>query len=95
MKPQVSVIVLAYNEGEEIVSCLERILISVELPCEVLVVYDSPDDTSVPWIEKCQRTDPRIVPVLNLYGRGPARGNPVRICASRRRCSRGDHGGRV
>ncbi len=73
MKPQVSVIVLAYNEGEAIVPCLERILDSVQLPCEILVVYDSPADTTVPWIEKCQRTDPRVVPVLNLYGRGPAR----------------------
>ncbi len=62
MKPQVSVIVLAYNEGEAIVPCLERILTSVELPCEVLVVYDSPEDTTVPWIEKCQRADPRVVP---------------------------------
>ena len=66
-------IVLAYNEGEAIVQCLERILTSVELPCEVLVVYDSPDDTTVPWIEKCQRADPRVRPVLNLYGSGPAR----------------------
>jgi dolichol-phosphate mannosyltransferase len=73
MKPQISVIVLAYNEGEAIVPCLERILSSVQLPCEVLVVYDSPDDPTVPWIEKCQRADPRVVPVLNLYGRGPAR----------------------
>ena len=73
MKPQVSVVVLAYNEGEAIVSCLERILSSVQLPCEVLVVYDSPDDTTVPWIEKCRLADARVVPVLNLYGHGPAR----------------------
>lgn len=73
MKPLVSVIVLAYNEGEAIVPCLERILASVELPCEILVVYDSPDDTTVPWIEKCQREDERVVPVLNGYGKGPAR----------------------
>ena len=72
MKPRVSVIVLAYNEGDAIVPCLERILDSVQLPCEILVVYDSPDDTSVPWIEKCRRADSRVVPVLNLYGRGPA-----------------------
>lgn len=72
MKPQVSVIVLAYNEGETIVPCLERILASVQLPCEVLVIFDSPDDTTVPWIEKCQRADPRVVPTLNLYGKGPA-----------------------
>ncbi len=73
MRPQVSVIVLAHNEGEAIVPCLERILNSVQLPCEVLVVYDSPDDTTVPWIEKCQRADPRVLPVLNLFGHGPAR----------------------
>jgi glycosyltransferase involved in cell wall biosynthesis len=73
VKPQVSVIVLAYNEGEAIVPCLERILASVQLPCEVLVVYDSPDDTTVPWVKKCQRADLRVVPVLNAYGRGPAR----------------------
>lgn len=73
MKPHVSIIVLAYNEGEAIVPCLERILASVQLPCEVLVVYDSPDDPTLPWIEKCQRADSRVVPVLNLYGRGPAR----------------------
>jgi dolichol-phosphate mannosyltransferase len=72
LKPQVSVIVLAHNEGEGIMPCLERILASVDLPCEVLVVYDSLDDTTVPWIEKCQRADPRVVPVLNLYGKGPA-----------------------
>jgi len=70
--------------------CLERILASIQLPCEVLVVYDSPDDTTVPWIEKCQQTDPRVTPVLNLYGGGPARVIPVRILPSRRRCRRGD-----
>jgi cellulose synthase/poly-beta-1,6-N-acetylglucosamine synthase-like glycosyltransferase len=37
------------------------------------VVYDSPTDTTIPWIEKCQISDPRVTPVLNLYGRGPAR----------------------
>ena len=73
MKPQVSVIVLAHNEGEAILPCLERILLSVQLPCEVLVVYDSPDDTTVPFIEKCQKTDSRVAPVLNLFGPGPAR----------------------
>jgi dolichol-phosphate mannosyltransferase len=73
VKPQVSVVVLVYNEGEAVVPCLDRILTSVQLPSEVLVVYDSPDDTTVPWIEKCRRADSRVVPVLNLYGRGPAR----------------------
>jgi len=73
MKPRVSVIVTAYNEGEHIVSCLDRLLESISLPCEILVVFDSPDDTTAPWLEKYQRQDSRVVPTLNTYGRGPAR----------------------
>jgi dolichol-phosphate mannosyltransferase len=72
VKPLVSVIMLAHNEGEAIVPCLERVLASIQLPCEVLVVYDSPADTTIPWIEKCQQADERVTPVLNLYGPGPA-----------------------
>jgi dolichol-phosphate mannosyltransferase len=71
--PRVSIVVTAYNEGEAIVPCLDRILESVELPCEVLVVYDSPDDTTAPWVEKYAKEEERVRPVLNTYGRGPAR----------------------
>jgi len=73
MKPRVSVIVTAYNEGDAIVPYLDRLLESVTLPCEVLVVFDSPDDTTAPWVEKYSRDDSRVVPTLNTYGRGPAR----------------------
>ncbi len=73
MKPRVSVIVTAYNEGEAIVTCLDRLLDSITLPCEILVVFDSPTDTTAPWVEKYQRAEPRVTPVLNTYGRGPAR----------------------
>ena len=44
-EPRVSIIVTAYDEGEQIVTCLDRILEAVTIPCEVLVVYDRPDDT--------------------------------------------------
>jgi len=73
VKPRVSVVVTAYNEGEHIVPYLERLLESVTLPAEILVVYDSPDDTTAPWVAKCAVSDPRIVPVLNTYGPGPAK----------------------
>jgi glycosyltransferase involved in cell wall biosynthesis len=72
VKPRVSIIVTVYNEGEEIVPYLDRLLESVMLPCEVLVVFDSPDDTTAAWAQKYARDDPRVVPVLNTYGRGPA-----------------------
>lgn len=73
MTPRVSVIITAYNEGEEITTCLDRVFEAVHLSCEVLVVYDSPDDTTAPYLEKYASGEPRLVPTLNTYGRGPAR----------------------
>jgi glycosyltransferase involved in cell wall biosynthesis len=73
VKPRVSVVVTARDEGEAIVSALGRITEAVELPCEILVVCDSPDDTTVPWVDKYAKEDPRVRFVLNSYGRGPAR----------------------
>jgi len=73
VKPRVSIVVTSHNEGEEIVPYLDRLLESVTLPCEVLVVFDSADDTTAPWVHKYSRDDARVVPTLNTYGRGPAR----------------------
>jgi len=73
MKPRVSVVIPVYNEGESIVAHLDRIFEAVTLPSEVLVVHDTEDDTTVPYLEKYAREDSRLVPLLNTYGRGPAR----------------------
>jgi len=70
--PRVSVVIPAHNEGEGIVAVLDRVFEAVALPCEILVVYDRPDDTTVPYLEKYAREEPRLVPTLNTYGRGPA-----------------------
>jgi len=72
MRPRVSIVIPAYNEGQEIIDCLDRILEAVKLPCEVLVVYDTPDDTTAPYVQDYARRDDRVVPVLNTDGRGPA-----------------------
>jgi glycosyltransferase involved in cell wall biosynthesis len=71
--PRVSIVIPAYNEGDAIVACLDRILAGVTLPCEVLVVYDDESDTTVAPLRKYAEADPRVVPTLNTYGRGPAR----------------------
>ncbi len=71
--PNVSVVIPVYDEGESIVPCLDRILQAVQLPCEVLVVYDDPSDTTLPYIEKYARRDARVVPLHNGHGPGPAR----------------------
>lgn len=75
--PQVSVVIPVYNEGEAIVPCLERILRAVMMPAEILVVHDMPEDTTVPYALEVQARDPRVRPVLNTYGRGPA--NAIRF----------------
>lgn len=73
MTPKVSIVVPAYNEGEQIICALDDLFASVETPCEVLVVYDSPDDTTAHFAEEYARRDPRVRPTLNTYGRGPAK----------------------
>ncbi|MBA2609711.1 MAG: glycosyltransferase, partial [Actinobacteria bacterium] len=57
-EPRVSVVVTAYEEGDAILPHLDRIFEAVRLPCEVLVVCDSPDDSTMPCIEKYARSEP-------------------------------------
>lgn len=71
--PHVSVVIPAYNEGEGIIPVLDRIFEGVALPCEILVVFDDPSDSTVPYLEKYAESEPRLVPTYNTYGRGPAR----------------------
>jgi dolichol-phosphate mannosyltransferase len=73
----VTIVIPVYNEGSAIVACLERILREVQLPCEVLVVYDSEDDITVPYARKISEGDRRVRPLLNTYGQGPA--NAIRF----------------
>ena len=72
MRPEVSVVIPVFNEGEAIMPCLDRILRAVTSPCEVLVVYDIAEDSTVPYLDKASRADPRVRGLLNGYGRGPA-----------------------
>jgi len=81
--PRVSIIITAYNEGESIVTCLDRIFESVTLPCEVLVVYDTADDSTARYAEKYAAEEPRVIPTLNTYGPGPARAIRYGIDAAR------------
>jgi dolichol-phosphate mannosyltransferase len=69
---RVSVVIPAYNEGEEIAPVLERIFESVMLPCETLVVVDFEEDTTKPVVLRLAETEPRLRCLVSTYGRGPA-----------------------
>jgi dolichol-phosphate mannosyltransferase len=73
MKPRVSVVVTAKDEDEAIMGALARIAEAVEMRCEILVVCDSPEDRTVPWVKKYAEEDDRVRLVVNTYGPGPAR----------------------
>lgn len=72
MTLRVSVVIPAYNEHETIVGVLDRIFDAVESECEILVVVDSPDDTTMPVLNEYAKREPRLRPTVNTYGRGPA-----------------------
>src|ERR1700689_597163 len=76
-RPRVSVVVPPYNEGEQVLNVLDRLFESVHLPCEVLVVVDSADDTTVPVAEEYAQKESRLRCLVNPYGRGPA--NAIRF----------------
>jgi dolichol-phosphate mannosyltransferase len=74
---RVSVVVPAYNEGSAVVPVLDRLFESVHLPSEVLIVVDSPDDTTVGVVAEYANKEPRLKLLINDYGRGPA--NAIRF----------------
>jgi glycosyltransferase involved in cell wall biosynthesis len=68
----VSIVIPAYNEGAAILPVLDRIVDSVQSDCEVLVVVDFAEDTTVPVVESFGSRDARVKAVVSSYGRGPA-----------------------
>jgi len=71
-EPRVSIIIPAYNEGEQIVPVLDRLFESVRLSCEVLVIVDDEADSTVKVVCDYADKEPRLRCVINTYGRGPA-----------------------
>jgi dolichol-phosphate mannosyltransferase len=45
---------------------------AVTLPCELLAVFDTPEDETVPHLKAYAKRDSRLRPLHNTYGRGPA-----------------------
>jgi dolichol-phosphate mannosyltransferase len=72
MKLAVSVVIPAFNEGAAIVPVLDRIFDGVQLECEILVVVDFEEDSTLPVLNSYASQEPRLKAIINTYGRGPA-----------------------
>jgi dolichol-phosphate mannosyltransferase len=71
--PRVTVVIPAYNEGTDIIPVLDRLLESVTLTCEVLIVVDFPEDSTIPVIEQyADHVQPTVRALVNQFGPGPA-----------------------
>jgi dolichol-phosphate mannosyltransferase len=70
--PRVSIIIPAYNEGDAIIPVLDRLFEAVKITCEVLVVVDFQDDSTIPVVNEYAKEEPRLKAVVQSYGRGPA-----------------------
>jgi glycosyltransferase involved in cell wall biosynthesis len=70
--PRISIVIPAYNEGEDIVAGLDRIVEAVRSDAEILVVVDAETDTTVEPVRRYARKNPAVSAVINDYGRGPA-----------------------
>lgn len=72
MTARVSIVIPAYEEGDSILPGLDRILEAVQLDAEVLVVVDTPDDSTLAPVERYAKQHPQVRGVVQDYGRGPA-----------------------
>jgi len=72
VRPRVSVVIPARNEGAAIEDVLGRLVEAVQLPREIVVVVDSADDSTIAYVEKCSAVEPGIRVVVNDIAPGPA-----------------------
>jgi len=73
LSPRVSIVIPVHQEGEAVEPVLRRLLESVTLDAEILVVHDEPDDSTLPTLRRLAAGAPAVRAVHNTSGRGPAR----------------------
>lgn len=73
MKPLLlSIVIPVYNEAENIKLTLKSIKKNVKTKHEIIVVYDSIKDSTVPTLRKLRKTKKNLFPTLNSVERGPS-----------------------
>jgi len=69
-KIKLSIIIPVLNEGINLKIMLKFLKVSIDIPHEVLIVYDSLNDDSIPVVKSMQKSYPRLRNIHNKLGRG-------------------------
>ena len=69
-RPELSIVVPVYNEGEAVAPVIRALTASVKTPHEILVVYDFDEDTTVPVVARLATELPTVRGHRNTLGRG-------------------------
>ena len=81
-RPELSIVVPVFKEGEAVDPVLRALDIGVETPHEILVVYDFDEDPTVPVVERLHAELPSIRGLRNDIGRGVLNAMKAGIAAS-------------
>ena len=92
VKPRVSIVIPAYNEGSDIEDVLSRLIEAVRVAVGDRGRGRSPDDATVPYVEKYADRNPHIRCLVNDVEPGPAQAIRFGIERAVGRCGGGDHG---
>lgn len=79
--PEVSVIIPAYNEAQAILSCLTRLTSALSIRHEILIVVDSPDDTTISAVAPLADEITQTRTIVQV-GKGPAQAIKFGIAAA-------------
>lgn len=69
-QPELSVVLPVYNEAQNIAPVLRGFMASVQTPHEILVVYDSEEDDTLPVVRRMLHEIPTVRLIRNELGRG-------------------------
>jgi glycosyltransferase involved in cell wall biosynthesis len=81
-RPELSMVMPVFMEGEAIVPAVEALERDVRTPHEILVVYDFDEDPTVPVIDRLASAHPAVRGLRNDLGRGVLNAMKAGIAAS-------------
>ena len=82
-QPELSVVLPVFNEGEAVAPVIRALVAGIHVPCEILVVYDFDEDTTVPVARALAAELSSVRPMRNDLGRGVLNAMKAGIAAAR------------